>query len=167
MSDLVLLELVAIATVISTLFAIRQELRSGNRISFALLDVAVMLSSIGVALLLVLAGTAQAHYIGSKCSDESTNRGPVNTLEDCEHVADVIHQVFKNDWWAHRMQELGSCEGGLDKWAINGPHDGIFQFGEDERDDYGWARRVLIQVRAAKRMVKARGLQPWRGGTCA
>lgn len=69
----------------------------------------------------------------------------------------VIAAIYAySDWDPARMVRVASCESGLNPWAVNGSHHGIFQI--------SGATLGLIEehVALAHSMWQKRGMQPWQ-----
>lgn len=96
------------------------------------------------------------------------NKSATQSTEMCRHVQDRIREVFPDSVEDHAI----SCfigESSLYKWSHHNypsQYKGIPQMGDSERDAYGFRWRVLHQVRAAHRLWKARGFQPWYAPAC-
>lgn len=171
--DLIVLELLALVTIATAAFGIRQEWRAGNRPSFAFADVGAILAAIAVAGIFVVTTPtepADAHYTGSKCADTSPYNVSTNNLRKCRRVARVIHRFWKNDANAHAAQRIFSCESGLDRWSrINDSstqYRMIPSFSRAWRDRYknrlSW--RVVDQMWVAHDIWKDHGWGPWGAG---
>lgn len=121
------------------------------------------------ALVLFAPSVAEAHvpdYV--KCSDESPWNEHYNDHKDCRKVGIVVHKRFKSNDRAHKALSVGGCESGLDKFARNGEHWGIWQVSKNLREQYGWRWWVWHQVRMVWRIVQDYGgWGPWEGGVCA
>lgn len=78
---------------------------------------------------------------------------PDLTAETRQRVIAAIYAY--SDWDPARMVRVASCESGLNPWAVNGSHHGIFQI--------AGATLGLIEehVALAHSMWQKRGMQPW------
>lgn len=68
----------------------------------------------------------------------------------------VIAAIFSySDWDANRMLRIAMCESGLNPWAVNGKHHGIFQIANSTLG------LIEEHVALAHSMWVHRGYQPW------
>lgn len=68
----------------------------------------------------------------------------------------VITAIYAyQDWDAALMVRVGGCESGLNPWAVNGKHHGIFQIANSTLG------LVEKHVALAHQMWQRRGMQPW------
>ncbi len=71
-----------------------------------------------------------------------------------QRVIDAIYSY--SDWDAARMVRVASCESGLNPWAVNGKHHGIFQIANSTLG------LIEEHVALAHSMWLNRGMQPWQ-----
>lgn len=84
-------------------------------------------------------------------------RASAAVSDECTTRECVIAAIYAyTDWDPARMVRVASCESGLNPWAVNGSHHGIFQIVG------ATLGLVKSHVALAHSMWQRRGMQPWQ-----